>query len=308
MSTEENSDSLSSKVYDWLLKEGYPLEYFTASTFSECGFLTEQGAYIDDGVGGAREIDVLASKSLHSEQGNSVLVRAYTVAECKWTKKKPWVCFTSGRGMIPSAIIAQTISSELGETAFWANAGHQALHKLPLFAAPEKPAYGGRQALGDSQDRFYASIRSVVTASMRLATKYNKYENPNGFPRCAVAIFPLIVIDGNLFEASYHSDEDNIALREVQSSRLQWRGEANSPIRPNVDIVTKSGLADFVSQRSRDFDALLEVLKTTSLEVLEAYNSCDPSCISVSPAATGLLGRPALIRRVVARAQENSLD
>ena len=87
---------LPEKVKAWLSGEGYPLEFATANTFERADFETRQGMYLSMPKTNAfREIDVVASRVVQNDQ---VSCRVSIVVECKWSRDKPWVVFTSRLG------------------------------------------------------------------------------------------------------------------------------------------------------------------------------------------------------------------
>ena len=300
----QESDDLGSKVHDWLTREGYPLEYFVASTFAASKFRVEQGAYVRAGDEPPREIDVLASMHLLRGRKTRNLVRAYTVVECKWTKSKPWVAFTAkSAGMMSSAVIAQSVASELGQAAIWLNAGHERLQNSELFASPSSPAFGGRQALGSASDVFYNSLRSVAGAANALVSSYDNYRGPDNFPECAVIAFPMIVIEGSLFSASYDANDDQVKLEAVNHVRFHWRGDPKSPLRTTIDVVTRGGLAEFVIQRADDTKMVLDALKTSADELRHCYLSHKVKPLTIWPGATGVSGTPKLLNLIGRRAE-----
>lgn len=136
MTATAKSTSLLHRVSSWLASEGYPTEFRTANIFQKHGFHVTQGAYVrGDAEGLKREIDVLASITARASSG---FLRISYVVECKWSTDKPWIVFTSSSTeMAPSACIAQTISSKLGEAIVWAVAGNETLQSLQTFLTPE---------------------------------------------------------------------------------------------------------------------------------------------------------------------------
>jgi hypothetical protein len=132
--TESNQqhDDLQHRLAKWLSEEGYPLEFRTAHEFGQAGFEVRQGGYIRSRDGSPpREIDVQAFKSLRSE---GMHLRVYHIVECKWSGQKPWVVFTAERGIMPTACVAQTFGSLLGNAILWTEAGCELLHSLDLFS------------------------------------------------------------------------------------------------------------------------------------------------------------------------------
>lgn len=299
---------LSGKVHDWLAQEGYPLEYYVANCFSGFKFRVHQGAYVRVSDEAPREVDVLAAMEIRHPEYRR-LTRAYTVVECKWTKSKPWVAFTARTGrMMESAVIAQSISSELGESAAWLNAGEARLQKLQLFSSPEMPAFGGRQALGGGSDVFYNALRSVAGAASALAKKYDRYRAPDEFPHMAVVAFPLIVIDGSLFSASYNPSSDKLLLEEVQQVRFHWRGDPSSPLLTTIDVVTRDGLPAFAELRAKDTQQLLAVLDQTSEQLDKCWTSKSLKHLERKGGSTGIIGSPRLLYSIHKRSQETGAE
>lgn len=111
----QNTGNLTSEVTKWFEKEGYPLEFRTAQVFQQNGFNTFQGYYCHGQGQDLLEIDVLAHVDLRSGSADPRLFRISYVVECKWSRDKPWVIFTS-RDCSPleSAGIAQTIGLQIG--------------------------------------------------------------------------------------------------------------------------------------------------------------------------------------------------
>lgn len=301
-------EDLSSKVSDWLGREGYPLEYFAAHAFRKFGFRVEQGAYVKTPEGEPREVDVLASMAKFQTRERP-MARVYTVVECKWTRSKPWVAFTAKTGqMASSALIAQALASELGEAVLHLEVGDEALQRLPLFGSPEHPGFGGRQALSKESDVFYNAIRSVAGAARNLADRYNVYRGDEGLPEAAVFTFPIIVIDGDLFEASYDDDADGMNLARVTQTRLHWRGSKDSNLRTTVDVVTKSGLEAFIEQRAHDTKALLDVVFARANELTDCFRRKSIKGLVAKSGPTGTSGGPPFLQSLYERASKAQRD
>jgi hypothetical protein len=309
MGEATGEEDLSSKVADWLRGEGYPLEYFTAHTFRRHGFKVEQGAYIKPAEGNPREIDVLASQSKVNANSEPPLARVYTVVECKWTKDKPWVAFTANTGqMASSAIIAQTISSELGEASVFLEAGDEELPNLALFQSPETPCFGGRQAFGRESDVFYNAIKSVAGAARNVVERYNKYKSEDELPDAAVLAFPLIVIQGDLFEAAYDEQADQMTLQRATQTRLHWRGSKDSDLLTTVDVVTKDGLDSFVSQRAAETKVLLEALFLRANQLAECFRNKSVAGLVHNVGPTGTEGMPPFLYDLYELAERATSD
>jgi hypothetical protein len=188
---ESNSASLVDRVTSWLNSEGYPTEFRAANTFQKYGFHTRQATYVRGDVEGSkREIDVLASITVHASWG---FLRIAYVAECKWSADKPWVVFTSPtHQMAPSACIAQTISSKLGEAILWAVAGDESLQSLHMFSTPMAGGVGGRQAFSKGNDVFYSAVQAAVSNSTSYIAEYDQGRRHKGrMPEAGVVAFHL---------------------------------------------------------------------------------------------------------------------
>lgn len=298
--TDANNE-LAGKVRKWVNEEGYPLEYYVANTLQKNGFAIAQGDYSHLANDTPREIDVKAWTTLSPEGGG--LIRLYNVVECKWTRNKPWVVFTSPTTLkMPSAIVAQTLGSGAGETAMWVNSGNPDLTSLTLFHSPESGGFGGRQALSSGQDKFYDALRSIIAASVATVNRYNREIGPS-FPEACVVAFPIIVIDGDLFEAHYDAGSDDLRLERREHSRCHWRGGEHSPFSATLDIVTKEGLPEFAARRAADFKILAEALRSTFDQLRDCYNEKNPTLLTLHRGATGTSGYPALWHLIQRRAE-----
>ena len=208
--------SLPDKILEWLNKQGYPTEFQVANICHRHGFRVFQGYHVsNESPDFPREIDVLA---LTDERADDYLIRVEHIIECKWSKDKPWVVLTSRHGHLASpACVAQTIGSLLGSTILWTIAGDPDLHTLDLFSTPDRPGFSGRQAFSQGNDLFYSAMQSVVDVSTLLMAWYDKPPRRVGtLPRYAVIAFPMIVVDGQIFEAFFDEASQNMRVEPRQ--------------------------------------------------------------------------------------------
>ena len=301
--------TLRDKVAEWLSKEGYPLEFQVANCFHKNGFNVHQGGYITDGQSESlREVDVLAEINTRV---NDILFRIYHVVECKWSKDKPWIIFTSPSARIdPAACVAQTIASKFGTAILWASAGEKSLHSLSLFSIPYRPGFGGRQAFGKGNDIFYSAMQSVVSATYAVAIRYDdRLTVPFGFPKIAHIVFPIIVVDGKLFEAYFDSDNGNVNIEEQSKARLHWRGAESWKYFSTLDIVTVDVLDDFVQQRRAESEQALNVMSKYLSRIQECFidRSLEP-VLSVPNAARGIVGLPPLLGDLASKIKQDEME
>lgn len=296
---KQSENDLSTKVYEWLKKEGYPLEFEAANILQSSGFLVRQGEYVRNSDGeNAREVDILASVA-HAAAGE--VTRVYHLIECKWSRDRPWVVFASPAGrMATSACAAQTISSSYGSALMWAKAGDGDLRSMGLFNSPERPGFNGREALGGSQDRFYNAMRSVTDLTTNLVEQYDSENTPKGeIPKNCVVAFPIILLDGLLFEAYFCKEHQKTMIEQVKHVRCHWRGSSARQLHSTIDIVTLDHFAVFARSRFDESKKLLRILVAGRSQVRDCFErkSLDP--LHIKKGARGFLGIPPILRKAV---------
>lgn len=303
---DKSEKDIKDKVSEWLSNEGYPLEFFSASTFHSSGFQVRQGYYVQDLQSDTpREIDVLAEMTSFSPEPS--FLRICYVVECKWSGDKPWTVFTSRHHQIAeSACIAQTIGSEVGEAILWSLAGDKNFQALDTFTTPNTPGFNGRQVFSKSNDVFYSAMQSVASAANSLAKEYNRGNRSlQETLQAAIIIFPVIVLDGLLFKASFNETNGQIELESTDQVRIHWRGAETSKFPfTTIDIVTSSKLDAFTKQRSKEAHFMLEHM-TKTLEVFQEcvkQNSLEP--LSIQRAARGMKGLPPFLAKIRASAED----
>jgi hypothetical protein len=304
-SDSKTNPTLQEKVSRWLHEEGFPLEFSTADAFRQAGFRVLQGEYTQpESDEPRRELDVVAhaSRSLGKEH----LLRVEFVVECKWSGDKPWVLFGAQGGMTVAACASQAIGSQLGEALLWKEAGHKDLAALSLFHSEGMNlAFGGKQAFSRTKDQVFDAIRSVTAGARILADEYDSRTEQvleaDRLPEPAVAVFPVIVVDGHLFRTS-QSDE-GVDVEEVSSARIHWRGSDRHRFHATLDIVRADQVEIFAKDRLADADALLEVMSTGLEELRACHAKGRLDQLPVTSGARGVRGNPQLISSLLRRQQ-----
>ena len=237
------------RVAEWLRSEGYPLEMQVAAAFRKSGFQTIQSEFYDDpDTGKPREVDVHASMQ---REIAGTLVRVSFSVECKVSRDKPWVLFSTGDALLADpATVAQRAATPLGQRFLYGLAWQKAIQRLPLFALPARPSYGLAQAFGGA-DRAYEAVMSAAKAAA-----VSVREDANWHRLCEI-VFPLVVLDGRLFEAFLA--EDGLARTlETSSGTLVWRQQIVGMPHTIVAIITLAYLDSFLGQAVETADALLK--------------------------------------------------
>jgi len=206
---------MTTKIIEWLDKQGYPLEMRVAKLFIEKGFTVRHSPYyLDQETETRREIDLIASVLL----GRDDRALKFTFAiECKNNNDKPWVSFCSKRHSLhPRAFISQKCATntacklldEFAKRDFVFEEGF-------IFKQPERPAYNITQAFVSDSDKTYAAMYSAAKASWSLIKPYYNAINYNEI------VIPLVVIGGKLFE-SHLDDLGEFKVEEVKRTTVIW--------------------------------------------------------------------------------------
>ncbi len=297
MDAQGQSRNLIDKVRDWLREQGYPLEFQTSSSFQNAGFDVFQGFYVrEPKTNSVREVDVLARIRANSAK---IHFEISIIAECKWSRDKPWVVFTAPRTkMAPSACIAQSISSTLCEAAMHCLASNEDLQTLELFSSKERNGFGGRRALSrdGEQDHFYSTVQSIVSKAVNYVASVDEDRRTNKLPDFGAVVFPLIVFEGELFEAYFSQETNDICLNPVNFARLHWRGaEDPSQYVSTVDIVKFSYLSTLLASRKKEMERLRDEIREIIPRLVECYEKSTLAPLAIQEAARGYVGLPVLL-------------
>jgi hypothetical protein len=286
---------LSDKISSWLKSEGYPTEFRTANVFRRHKFHAQQGTYVrGDADGPKREIDVLASVTDRAPDYPPGLLRIAYVVECKWSMDKPWVVFTSPtQRMAPSACIAQTIASKLGEAIAWVMAGDEKLHALHTFTTPDEGGFGGRQAFSKGNDPFYAAVQAAVGNCISYVREYDVHHMEGRMPEAGVLAFPIVVVEGDIYRAYFDACNDEVKITPTDNVRCHWKGSPSREFFATVDVVSMKSLDSFVQQRSQELKEVLLPSMQRTYDELKAL--AETGEINVTRAPRGMVGRPSLM-------------
>jgi hypothetical protein len=292
------------RIREWLLTEGYPLEFRTALTFRKCGFSIRQGEFVKSSKESLREVDVVAYATAAEH------LRVYQVVECKWSGDKPWVVFTSEHQRIAeSACVNQTIGSLLGTAIAWILAGDPEIAKLELFASPVRPGFGGRQAFVRASDLFYNTIQSAVSKAKAIVDKYDEHVDlEKRIPRWGAIAFPVVVLQAGLFEAYMDRTTGDMAVEQARHLRIHWRGSEAWSHHATVDVVVEEYLQEFAQLRAHETDALIDGMRRARENIENCWQKCSLADLDFRPAGRGTTGLPRLLREVLRKEQKSEKD
>lgn len=121
--------------------------------------------------------------------------------------------------------------------------------------------HGITQAFTSGQDIPYKAVMSATKASLDRINQFNEMETkPTASQehRLSCIAFPVVVIDGKLFECLANEDGE-LHVVEIESSGLFWKGMARSYSSTLVQVVTKPALPQFIEQVNEATQVLIDV-------------------------------------------------
>jgi len=251
--SNQPSDGLLNKVGAWLEGQGYPLELLVANAFLSGRAQVIQSDYFSDPeTQTMREIDVVASYSADpiakTRNAKPWFYRIALTIECKTSRDKPWVLFTSpAAGIARPASVVQRVATRTGRQFLHAVARDRPVQDLPVFRLPERPGFGITQAFTSGQDIPYSAVLSASKAALARSRDYDNPQAGERVPPC-VLIFPTVILDGLLCECYLDpgSSEPHLAL--VERGMLVSRHQAAGMPHTIVTIVTSAQLGALVDE------------------------------------------------------------
>lgn len=241
MSEEKTLDKIKKAIE----KTGYPLELRISQLLQNAGYHVANNLYyVDKDEGKGREIDLRALKhyGFHGEGMKSV--RHCLLLECKKSSGKPWVIFTSPE--TPYDLDIRGLQ--------YAGAGFPGdFGDLKRFHPFWKPKRRGRSYFvvynNDSgSTKIYKALTNAVKAAIAA-----REEGFGTSTTDSCFYYPLVVLDGNLYEAYLNLGE--IKVEEVNSvmTSFFYQSQKYKQEKFVVPVITESALSDFLS----DMDNLI---------------------------------------------------
>ena len=253
------SDDLLGKIYKEVRKSGYPTELIVNKKFqSKDWCCTENQYYIDLDENKGREIDLSAHKSRQCHALEDISVWSKLSIEIKKCKK-PWVIFTSDKK-----------NTDTGGYGFLNHINNISNEILSYHAIMEKHPSSLFNRLGrnafipftkDNPQIFSALLSSVKSCIERHRADLDHKEAYNESSYDIVFYSPLVIVDSRLFEA-YLENNDELKINEAE--HIVYSFNYASPNYKSkqylVDIVTLSGLDNYLDQQSVWIDSIFNTL------------------------------------------------
>ncbi|MFN8466336.1 MAG: hypothetical protein U0X20_12335 [Caldilineaceae bacterium] len=261
----DDKEGLETRILNWLKTQGYPLEMWVADKLEASGFsVTMTDYYKDPKTNDLREIDV-TGMSYAEISGRESPINVCVRIECKSSKDKPWVVFMrdgattfSEWPIEPPFVPCSKAYQDLWLTVSLYPRRYSAVRNLPIdlqLPVPLKVGHSMIQVKFTSEnntDVAYKAITSAVNASIAHVKEAEQQVEKGSGIRLLWVTFPAIVIDGQLFECIQH-EGDQLELREVNYTCLQWKGVAQEETSPAVvlHVCTREGFADFLAHMAK---------------------------------------------------------
>jgi hypothetical protein len=298
----KSSENLAQNIGHWLNTQGFSLEMRTARIFRMAGFKVSQFEhYIDKETGAVRQIDVIASLS---ENIDNSIIEVKLIIECKYAADlSPWIVLITPdtldkysffsrflKGTHPSNW--KNIKSIQGRVIAKVITALEQKNSLSSFIV-EKAGYTVKQTILDSNNKKDHAYEATVQVSK--CVESNDEETENDYlmvlelldektdaltpsqdeedmdkkggvqPSFYVSIaFPVIVIDGRLFEG-YLSTTNEPDIKEVRKSivyvpyRQREKQSRAQIILSPVTITTETHLDEYVQEIK---SAIINLLRT----------------------------------------------
>jgi hypothetical protein len=124
-----------------------------------------------------------------------------------------------------------------------------------MFALPERIGYSLVVALGEQNDRAYAALMSVLSATKGIVADLKRRSSSQSLHAFAV---PIIVVKGRLFE-SFLDDAGSMKIKEISSGTLLWRNPVLG-VMSTVTVVRESAFQDYAKQLASDSARFADLL------------------------------------------------
>ncbi|MCK4395306.1 MAG: hypothetical protein KAW56_14395 [Candidatus Marinimicrobia bacterium] len=246
-------DDPKSKIKEWLSTQGYPLEMKVAAAFRKAGFeVIQSHYYIDPENNNYREIDVVA---IMPDPKLSGVIDISFVVECKTSKKKPWLLFSSDRILERwNILFSYCINSDRTREAL-IKKGFDRIKKLLWMNKKGRIAYGLTQAFTSGDDITYKAAISVLKATISRKKQLEKR-----IPAPFMFIFPVIIIEGQLFEC-FLSDKGQLSIIEFENGFFHFPFSIADEPGTCIHILSSNKLTDLCSQAKNVSNTLLSLLQ-----------------------------------------------
>lgn len=196
--------------------------------------------------------------------------------------------------MAPSKAVTSGLGNATAEGILWLLQDDPRLQQMMQFQSPFSPGFGGRVGFTarDQQDPFYGCMQAIVAKTRsEVGADDSDMIARRSLATCAFG-FPIVVVDGELFAASYDPTTDDILLATTSHLRVHWRGHPHTRYGSHIDIVVSKHLPEFLVEWKQAVTALQTIVESVHERVIKASTLRSPE-----PIADLLKGRSHLFPR-----------
>ena len=237
---------LSLKVYEWLQKQGYPLEMEVASALSEKGLWVRRAShYTDPESDKSREIDVIST-----ETDVLGMAELHFVVECK-ASEKPWILFSSKDTLANyNRLFALGILSDQARHALSKHIDG-ARNLFAWFNKKRRVGYSMTQAFTNSDDPVHSAVFGAVKACLWLRKETS----------CPLFFaFPVVVVDAPLVEC-FLDDDGEMHVEEIPDGVLFFDGQLPNAHGCCLRIISRGSLRNYCDELMGLKDAVLTLIQ-----------------------------------------------
>lgn len=245
-------------ILKWINEQGYPFEMFCKNMLSKHGFSVVQSPYYEDmETSKFREMDFLATKF---KIVNGVTFNISLVIECKTSRDKPWIIFTSNA--------YKGAKDEIPEYIFGTTNAKVLLNNAPIIKEfsllrfnPKAVGFNVTQCFTQGKDIPFECVSNTSKACEYLVKKsIESYR-----PFCNF-YFPVVAIDAEFYNCSSNSESE----LELTNTDIQKLITVKSYSRRKYtlhNLVTKTKFEEFSKKLSIEIDQLFENINSQMITI-----------------------------------------
>lgn len=257
-------NTAESQIKDWLSKTGYPLEFYVADLFKKHGFNVDKSMYyLDLNSKEIREIDIIA---FLDEYKNGFSFRFLFVIECKVIKGKSVIAFTDEDRRINSVINVFFKANSLGqkflENVNFRNEAFRGIridksvaNSLKLCPIVKEKNETIKNEKENNKDVIYEAYRQVTKASEYLLNLFDDDKIHLNEKNCII-IFPMIIIDGELYNCSHNGSE--MEIRETNHLKYLTHNPTSRVKMDLIDVCDKNSLEELIINYKKGIKVFFE--------------------------------------------------
>ncbi|MDR3665594.1 MAG: hypothetical protein P4L35_02010 [Ignavibacteriaceae bacterium] len=251
-------------IIEYLEREGFPFEMQVSQIFQKEGFSVNSSVYLEDvNSHKSREIDVICYKG--KLVNKYVIFDIKFIVECKYSKLSPWIMFRAdsdkSKAVKHDAMFRS--ATEIGKIALLEIENTASNKDNYLFEVPNNLFYGVRcitknknnHSEIDRSDVPYQAIMQVCNG-VASSIKYLEEKFNNNFISRLEIYFPLIIVDGPLFEC-YLGETSEIIVNEIEQGIIKMEQPNLSNDKYYIRVISSKAMIKIIQNLSQSCNELL---------------------------------------------------